>query len=390
MTTPASAAPPSRLDSLTSLRFFAAAAVVIVHLQAAFDLPYIIEEVASLGYVGVTFFFVLSGFVLTWTAKPGDAARLFYSRRFARIWPAHVAVIALAVPVIYLAGKKIVWGALPFVLTLTQLWIPSKEWRNAFNPPAWSLAAEVFFYALFPFLIRVARWQQQRLRCLAVTTVAMMAISALAVVSLAPDVAWGYLLVTNPLYRLGEFILGMLLAIAMRRGWRASWPTWLAAAGCVFPYLALLMFAPHDSMGNVPRFLTNLALLPFFLAIIAAAATADIKGRRTLLRKRSLVILGDRSFALYLIHWQLILVLEAGVAGRTLNPTASLALAIGLLAASVGAAHLLYVAVERPAERRLRSFLTRRLAKPRSIDEGWLDSQGAGNVVMVSNSRSLV
>ncbi|MCU7722687.1 acyltransferase [Actinoplanes sp. KI2] len=389
MTTPASPAPPSRLDSLTSLRFFAAAAVVIHHLQAAFDL-HVIEDVASLGYAGVTFFFVLSGFVLTWTAKPGDTARLFYSRRFARIWPAHVAVIALAVPVIYLAGKKIVWGALPFVLTLTQLWIPSKEWRNAFNPPAWSLAAEVFFYALFPLLIGVARWQQRRLRYLAATTVAMMAISALAVVSLTPDIQWGYLLVTNPLYRIGEFILGMLLAIAMRRGWRASWPTWIPAAGCVFPFVALLMFAPHDSMGNIPRFLTNLALLPFFLAIIAAAATADIKGRRTLLRKRSLVILGDRSFALYLIHWQLIMALQAGVAGRNLNPTANLALAIGLLAASVGAAHLLYVAVERPAERWLRSFLTRRLAKPRSIDEGRLDGQGTGNVVVVSESRSLV
>jgi peptidoglycan/LPS O-acetylase OafA/YrhL len=389
MTTPASAAPPSRLDSLTSLRFFAAVAVVMVHFRAFFDLPSKIEGLASLGYVGVTFFFALSGFVLAWTAKPGDTARLFYSRRFARIWPAHVTVTALMVPVIYLAGKVPLWAALPFVLTLTHVWIPATAWHTAFYPPAWSLAAEAFFYALFPLLIRVAR-RQQHLRYLAAATAAMIVMTALAVVSLLPDTTWGYLLVTNPLYRLGEFALGMLLGIAMRRGWRAKWPTWIPAAGCAFAYLALLVFAPHDSRDNIPRFFTNSALLPFFLAIIAAAATADIEGRRTLLRKRSLVILGDRSFALYLIHWPLIVALQAAVAGRSLNPAVNVALLIGLLAASVGVAHLLYVAVERPAERRLRGFFARRLAKPRSIDEGWLDSQDSGKVIVASDTRSLV
>jgi peptidoglycan/LPS O-acetylase OafA/YrhL len=361
MTTPADAAPPSRLDSLTSLRFFAAAAVVILHLSLQFGLPDAIGEAAGLGYVAVAFFFALSGFVLAWTARPGDTARRFYGRRFARVWPPHATVVALAVPVIYLAGGTPVWGALPFVLTCTHVWIPSPAWHYAFNGPSWSLGAEAFFYALFPVLIRVAR--RQRLRQLAAVTVAMMAAAALVVVLLVPDTAWGFLLYLNPLYRIGEFALGMLLAMAVRRGRRAPWPTWAPVAGCACVYAALLRFAPRDSEGTIPRVLADSALLPFLLAVIAAAATADLRGRRTPLRWRTLVALGDRSFALYLVHVPLITAVHAGVAGRKLDHTAGSALAIALLAASVGAAHLLYVAVERPAERRLRGFFDRRSAR---------------------------
>ncbi|MEU4621103.1 acyltransferase [Actinoplanes sp. NPDC023801] len=357
MATLDSGVPAARLDSLTSLRFFAAAVVVLVHLSAELDLPHLIDAAVSLGYVGVAFFFTLSGFVLAWTARPADTARRFYGRRIARIWPAHAAVTALTIPVIYAGGAEPVWGALPFVLTCTHVWIPSPAWHYAFNGPSWSLAAEAFFYALFPVLIRVARRQQQRLRVLAAFTVTMMVVSALAVVAVAPDTTWGFLLYLNPLYRLGEFGLGMLLALAIRRGRRAPWPTWLPATGGACAYLALVLFAPHDSEGEIPRILTDSVLLPFFLAIIAAAASADIRGDRTPLRARSLVALGDRSFALYLIHVPLIKAVHAGVAGQDLGGAAHLALAIGLLGASIVAAHLLYAGVERPAEQRLRRRL---------------------------------
>jgi peptidoglycan/LPS O-acetylase OafA/YrhL len=363
MTTRASAGLPNRLDSLTGLRFFAAATVVLFHFSTRFDIPYTIDKMVSLGYAGVAFFFTLSGFVLAWSAKPGDTARHFYSRRFARIWPAHAVVTVLVIPVIYLAGAAPTWAALPFVLACVHVWIPSPAWHYAFNGPAWSIAAEAFFYALFPVLIRAARWQRPRLGYLVAGTATMMAASAFAVVSIAPDAAWGFLLYLNPLYRLGEFTLGMLLAIAMRRGLRAPWRTWIPATGCACAYLALVMFAPHDSEGGIPKVLTNLALLPFFLAIIAAAATADIRGKKTPLRTHSLVALGDRSFALYLIHLPLITVVGVGMAGRALGQTANLALAIGVLAASVGVAHVLYIAVERPAERRLRGFFARHLAQ---------------------------
>lgn len=56
---------------------------------------------AGLGHYGVAFFFVLSGFVLTWSAKPTTTMPTFWWRRFARIYPASFVALLLAIPVFY-------------------------------------------------------------------------------------------------------------------------------------------------------------------------------------------------------------------------------------------------------------------------------------------------
>ena len=73
------------LDSLTILRGPAALFVFFYHTRWAHVVPS-----ASVGYVGVALFFVLSGFVLTWSYKPADGAKKFYLRRFARVYPLHL------------------------------------------------------------------------------------------------------------------------------------------------------------------------------------------------------------------------------------------------------------------------------------------------------------
>ena len=91
---------PSRLDSLTGLRFFAAEMVVIHHFSNFATLPFL-WRYQGFGATGVTFFFVLSGFVLTWSFRPADTPGRFYWRRFARIWPLHAVTTLLALPVFY-------------------------------------------------------------------------------------------------------------------------------------------------------------------------------------------------------------------------------------------------------------------------------------------------
>src|SRR5688500_18035384 len=88
-----------RLDSLTGLRWFAALAVFLAHVSTLLPLPEPCD-VFGLGSSGITFFFVLSGFVLTWTFTAGDRPGAFYGRRFARIWP--LLVIAVLVPLVLL------------------------------------------------------------------------------------------------------------------------------------------------------------------------------------------------------------------------------------------------------------------------------------------------
>ena len=68
---------PNRLDSLTGLRFFAAWLVVVHHFSNFATMPYI-WRYTGFGATGVTFFFVLSGFVLTWSFVPSDTAGRFY------------------------------------------------------------------------------------------------------------------------------------------------------------------------------------------------------------------------------------------------------------------------------------------------------------------------
>lgn len=348
-----------RLDSLTSLRFFAAVAVVGVHVVGTFPTTGVLGSAAELGYTGVSFFFALSGFVLTWSARPGGTRRDFYARRFARIWPAHAVVTLAAIPVAYLVGARPVWAALPLVLLLVHVWAPPPSWHYAFNGPSWSLAAEAFFYALFPFLLGAAAWPAARLRRAAAVVVASLAIGALAVVLVVPDTAWGFLLYLNPAYRIGEFMLGMGLAVAIRRGWRLRWPIAVPVAAVVAVYAAVAWLAPRDSEGQIPRVLADSALLPAFLALIAVAAGADADRRRSSLRGRRLVLLGERSFALYLVHASVIKLLAAALGGGgPVSPGRWLAIAAVVLAVSVALASLLFAAVERPAERWLRRRLT--------------------------------
>src|SRR5690606_23572241 len=85
----------SRIEALTGLRFFAAAAIVLHHLQGLPSFPDILG--GAIPAQGVSVFFVLSGFILTLVHpaldEPGQT-RKFYLARFARVWPAHIAVLA--------------------------------------------------------------------------------------------------------------------------------------------------------------------------------------------------------------------------------------------------------------------------------------------------------
>src|SRR6266508_2403518 len=99
---PPSAEPRKRLprvESLTGLRWWAAFFVFCHHMTNLAPLP--IRDFLKYGTSGVTFFFVLSGFVLTWSAQPGTKIRTFYRRRFARIFPLYFLTLVAAFFVFY-------------------------------------------------------------------------------------------------------------------------------------------------------------------------------------------------------------------------------------------------------------------------------------------------
>jgi peptidoglycan/LPS O-acetylase OafA/YrhL len=107
------------------------------------------------GWVGVSFFFVLSGFVLTWSSRPTDTARRFWRRRVAKVFPNHLVTSVAAILLLVNAGQALGgWKVVPAIFLL-QSWFPQIEISSAANSVSWSLSCELLFYLSFPLLIRL-------------------------------------------------------------------------------------------------------------------------------------------------------------------------------------------------------------------------------------------
>ncbi|WP_371663129.1 acyltransferase family protein [Streptomyces sp. NBC_00280] len=354
-----------RLDSLTGLRFPAALLVFFSH-TALLSLRLFDDEQVAMDYfratsfagaLGVTFFFVLSGFVLTWSAREQDTARAFWRRRFVKIYPNYVVTWALAL-LLFASSITPVRVALAN-LFMVQSWVPSPEYISSVNPPSWSLGCEALFYASFPVVHRLLRRvRAEHLKYGLIAALTAVVLTPLLAYALMPDTptivggeAFGvrgtveqywvdYIL---PPVRMVDFVLGILLALVVRSGrWRGIGVT---AAG-------LLLAGSYVLCSYVPFLyaLRVVTIVPIVL-LVAAAATADVAGRRTVLNSRVVVFLGEISFAFYLVHY---IVIACG--REVLNGYFSTVETVGLMMAELVVAVMLswalYALVERPITRR--------------------------------------
>jgi len=333
-------APRGRLDSLTGLRALAALIVFAHHLPypgvgaRAWDL------LTRQGAVGVTFFFVLSGFVLTWSRRDRDTPRPFYRRRFARIYPS--LFVALVAGLLLNVALGTTAGPLASILPFLGLqdWVPNSHYYFADNGVTWSLSAELFFYFTFPLYAgRLFSLSRRRRREIQLAMVGV--ILAVACLYQAEPNAWTSWLVNHcPAIRVSEFVLGALAAVDVAEGtWtsvRLRWVVVLAAAA----YLVAGFIAGPFMNVAVP-------VVPLTL-LIGSIAVAERKGRAPWLARRPAVWGGEVSYCFYLVHGLVLLALTAAL-GLGFAPT----LVIGLPLA-VACAALLHYTVERPWEARLR------------------------------------
>lgn len=300
--------PPRRADlpALTSLRFFAAAIVMLAHLESA-GVPLLAANgAAAAGYNAVTFFFVLSGFILVYVYSGrreaeglSVAPQVFLAARFARIGPAYYLGLALMLPlflyrsfVLDLVPPESSVPALLLAPVLMQAWYPPAA--LAWNGPAWSLSVEVAFYLLFPFLLRVSN-RITRNQFLA------LAAGAVAATAIARRLHLGEITYAYPLFHLAWFMLGMALG-------------------------RLYLFGPA-----LPRRVRKL------LSLFGGPLSA-----------RWLVLLGEASFSIYILHTGLIFWLHWGLReafGLVPAGNADYALTFGFV---VGASLLVYRFFEKP------------------------------------------
>ena len=402
-----------RLEALTGARFCAAASVLLMHFAVVGALGgrdgglhgQWLSFWVTTGGAGVGFFFVLSGFVLahTYARTFASAGRLcdtpilpcsvrmrFWHARASRIYPTYLVALLLTTGSALWLGHlgSSPWAecrldscGIPWLLSAVpvQAWFPDFNIQQLWNAPGWSIATEAFFYLLFPFLVTpvlacVRRWGWGVFAALWLAqNTAFAALSALTTNASEPATQAGLTLWLErlPLLRLPEFLLGVAAWGLWRRASSAApgtgdnspvlssaWAFWVLVL-----VLGALWFLPVPA---TPGWLNLLAsakaysmAAPLFALLVLHLARASA-GRRPahmaarVLSSRSLVLLGEASYALYILHWAVLQSLFAlyRSAGGTPPVWAGYAALVFALALSL----LVHLFFELPLRRRFTAY----------------------------------
>ena len=382
--TPVEMRKPARLNALTGLRCFAAINILFFHFSnpswfnfrfyiptpfspRPYSFQILFAPVVNAGFVSVSYFILLSGFVLGYNysarARAGelDAVR-FYQARFTRLYPIYFLSLLLAwwmLPREYAAHTHgMFWTGVVLTPILLQGWIPSIA--TFLNTPAWTMSAESFYYVLFPWM---AKWKKP--------THVMHHIGKLSIVwilglvpgmlymafnpdSIAHPDRWSYgpwlqALKYTPYAHVFSFIFGVMLAeldeVVPRAGHLRLFLGIFGFAG-IYGLLLLGPLVPYAIMHDG-------LLMPFFACIVLGLAGENWLARA--LGIRPLVFVGEASYCLYLLHFNLWnLIHDSHLLDRTglirYDPWISYVL---LVALALVALHL----VEKPAQRQLRKWM---------------------------------
>lgn len=352
---------PADIRSLTSLRFFAAMCVAVFHYVSIFDFFKIGSGFFGKSYLGVDFFFILSGFILTHTYMTAIKDKRFawsdfYIRRLARIYPVHLATLLFAVGIYWNLDHTIFLQPAVMECFLSSLFL-LHAWGTVpelcFNMPSWSISAEWFAYLLFPFITPFLL----RFRPEILLPAALLSFGALY---------WVYpqffpVILTQATHQfsilriLPEFILGMAVCLfGYKYGLRV--PVGFVIAAAVILIVALAEINAPDAL-----------IVPVFALLIYAVAEKERQGDHSLLANKILVHLGKISYSLYMTHtlviWAVIAPLvprdaEGDVIFNTFFYTIWCA---GILSL-IPLAHLMYEKIEKPARQWINARFTGRSA----------------------------
>jgi peptidoglycan/LPS O-acetylase OafA/YrhL len=346
---------------LTGIRALAALMVLGMHTEQ--NVPAGLDRLFPFfarGYLGVDFFFVLSGYIITHVyfanlASPNlSAVRIFLWHRFIRLYPVHITVLAALVAIVSFGGaagfalnnpQEWQWNDLLWQLTLLQAWGVTRS--PGWNAPSWSISAEWFAYLLFPLLAPALNWVRQRGIAL---LIAVTALTAMALLFAMADWTLNTWVGAPALTRVfGEFLCGAALCRAV-----ALSHEWPLPRGDVLGTGAFIAFLFGASVG-----LQDVALIPLLaLTILGAAISGGHLAR--LLGSRPFVWLGDVSYSVYMVHFPVLIVIrrfwerlgfsEWQLAGKIFAFLATVVLVVALAA-------MLFYVVERPARVRLRDHM---------------------------------
>jgi peptidoglycan/LPS O-acetylase OafA/YrhL len=310
------------IKALSGLRIVAALWVVLFHFrplleQAAPGFRSAWAPVLDNGAQGVDLFFILSGFVLTWSYldRMGQAWSTrttvrFLWLRLARVWPVYLVTLHLAAAWIIFtlhvghvpspAVDQLTPGNYLRQLLLVQLWVEPFFDGTSWNGPAWSISAEWLAYLLFGAIVLVVFRIAQVTRSRGLLVLAVAASLPPALLLLASGefyTPWSWL----PRIVM-QFIAGALACAAVRklrpsdRARQASGYVSIVLVAVIVAVLYLVDAHPVDKIRDAAG-LVDILFVPLVVALAIGAGSLPL-----LLSTRPMVYLGHISFGLYMVH----------------------------------------------------------------------------------------
>jgi peptidoglycan/LPS O-acetylase OafA/YrhL len=357
--------PRPRFAGLDGLRAIAVALVVAYHLFPSVNL--------RSGFVGVDVFFVISGFLITSLLLREREAhgrirlRRFWTRRARRLLPALALMVTVCATGAWVVGGDVLLDLGRQVLgaaTFSYNWVSigaGGDYFAAGQPELlrnlWSLAVEEQFYVVWPLVLPAllflpARWARAGLALLAAAASAGWAASLLVSGSGLTRAYFG-----TDSHAFG-LLIGVALAVILqpvfehprewmqRRSVRAA-ATVIGAAALV-GLLAVATLPETDEPATFPGSLVAASVLSA-LVVGGAAWPASTLGRA--LDLAPLRVLGERSYAVYLWHWPVLVLLSAAVAGTATMDETPVWLGVLALLITIVASEFSFRALEVPVRR---------------------------------------
>ena len=296
------------IRTLQSLRLIFILLVLFSHLSWG-DVP----PLRFGGECGVSFFFMLSGFVLSigYGAKIEEgrfSLKTFYLKQLAKCYPLHLLTLLAFALLDLHNGYGVQAGKLLANALLLQSWIPDNGYNFSFNGVAWFLSDIMFFYLLFPWLYSAIRKMPGR--ALASTSAAVALLYVWLVVAVPQGLVNTVVYVFPPV-RVVDFTIGILLYRLYASRHTSELRLWISHGQHRYRYALAemlpvgLMVAVYLLYGELPkRIHATLLFMPILPAVIYAFAVLDASGGRLtrLLQNSWLTRGGGLSLEVYMTH----------------------------------------------------------------------------------------
>ena len=336
-----------KLDSLQCFRGLAALSVIVFHATATTN-PHAIYGVGKFGFLGVDFFFVLSGFIILNSHFDDDktitALKNYYIKRSVRIFPPYWP-ISIGMILIYFLLPNLSHNTsgthnnISFISSILLLPDPTGPALNV----AWTLIYEILFYLIFSIYFFSGRIFSIFIITWALVIFANIYLTGLPQYSYDAPSNWSTHLV-SPINL--EFMFGMITAYLTKKV-----PSRYGTLVFLFGILIFILFV-NWPFALVCRSLFGLA----FAALVLGAVLLERQGK--LKSPQWLIKMGDASYSIYLVHNPLISVTNRLVAHLYGSTNFTLAILVGIFF-SIFVGYLYHLIVEKP----LSKFLRRQLAR---------------------------